>query len=274
MTTMTSKRIAWNLLLPIGLALLVYGCATAPEAPPAEAPAAPAAPVPPPAPEPPPPPAPPPAPEVAAPPAPPDPAVVGADTYKVLLDNPRVRILMVTMNQGASVPMHGHPDHVAYVLSAGKLRITPEGGAPQELKLKKGDAMFIPAERHTGENAGNTTVQAVIVEIKAGATAGAMPAGDDPVTVGPKIYKKVFENDAVRVSQIKFKKGAKIPMHSHPDHAIYVVKGGKLRVTGADGTAQDLDLAAGQAVFSPAQAHSGENVEKSTVEAVIFELKR
>ena len=42
----------------------------------------------------------------------------------------------------------------------------------------------------------------------------------DPVKVGPDIYKSIFENDRIRVNEINFKAGAHIDFHSHPDHVV------------------------------------------------------
>jgi len=42
----------------------------------------------------------------------------------------------------------------------------------------------------------------------------------DPVRVGPDIYKCTFENERVRVCEVTFKPGAKIATHSHPNHLV------------------------------------------------------
>ena len=95
----------------------------------------------------------------------------------------------------------------------------------------------------------------------------------DPAKVGPNIYKCTLDNERVRLCEVTFKPGAKIPVHSHPDHVAYVVRGGKLAVTGADGKAQDLSLKSGQALWLPAQSHSAVNSGKTEVKLVVVELK-
>ena len=87
----------------------------------------------------------------------------------------------------------------------------------------------------------------------------------DPATVGPTIYKQTFDNERVRVFEVTFKKGAEIAMHSHPDHAVYVVAGGKLEITLADGTKNVIDAKPGETFFLPAQSHSAKNIGKSTI---------
>jgi hypothetical protein len=45
------------------------------------------------------------------------------------------------------------------------------------------------------------------------------------------VSKSIMENDRVRVLQVLFKPNDKTVMHSHPDHVVYVLKGGKLKLT-------------------------------------------
>jgi quercetin dioxygenase-like cupin family protein len=50
-------------------------------------------------------------------------------------------------------------------------------------------------------------------------------AAGDPLAVGPEIYKLKFENERVRVMDITFAPGAKIDMHTHPDHITVITQG-------------------------------------------------
>ena len=98
-------------------------------------------------------------------------------------------------------------------------------------------------------------------------------AAQDPAKVATNIYKCTLDNERVRVCEVTFKPGAKIPVHSHPDHVVYVVGGGKLTITGADGKAQDVPLKSGQALWLPAQSHSAVNSGKTEVKLAVVELK-
>ena len=40
-----------------------------------------------------------------------------------------------------------------------------------------------------------------------------------------------MENDRVRVFNVTFKPGDKAVMHHHPDHVVYVLEGGKMKLT-------------------------------------------
>ena len=105
------------------------------------------------------------------------------------------------------------------------------------------------------------------------ALAATAALAQDPVKVGPDIYKVLFENERVRVCEAKFQPGDSIAMHSHPDHFVYVKSGGKLQVTGSDGKSQDIEFKAGDVLWLPAQAHKGKNVGKTEVVLIVNELK-
>lgn len=101
--------------------------------------------------------------------------------------------------------------------------------------------------------------------------AGAL--AQDPVKVNPDIYKVSFENDRVRVNEIVFKPGAKIGMHSHPDHFMYIQAPGKIKITRADGTSTDGDFKTGQIVWIAAESHSAVNTGTTELRALVVELK-
>ena len=95
----------------------------------------------------------------------------------------------------------------------------------------------------------------------------------DPVVVGPNIYKVIFENEKVRVSEITFKPGDSIPPHSHPDHFVYVLTAGKLAISRPDGTTQDFEGTPGQIVWINAETHWAKNTGDTEFKALVVELK-
>jgi quercetin dioxygenase-like cupin family protein len=95
----------------------------------------------------------------------------------------------------------------------------------------------------------------------------------DPTKVGPEVYKSVFENERIRVNEITFKPAAKIAMHQHPDHVVYWLSGGTLRIFSPDGKHMDVTAKAGEVVWLPATTHSAENIGATEIRAVQVELK-
>lgn len=94
----------------------------------------------------------------------------------------------------------------------------------------------------------------------------------DFVEAAPNQTKVLVDNEKVRVIHATFKKGDKIPMHSHPDIVVYVIKGGKVKFTTSDGKVVESDTKAGEANFRPAVTHS--HVHPEGGEAIVIELKK
>ncbi len=95
----------------------------------------------------------------------------------------------------------------------------------------------------------------------------------DPLEVAPEMYKLKFENERVRVMEVTFQPGQKIAEHSHPDHFVYVLEGGKLQITKSDGTVSDVDLKVGDTVWIPAETHRAVNTGTTIVRLLVTEIK-
>ena len=95
----------------------------------------------------------------------------------------------------------------------------------------------------------------------------------DPLKVAGNIYKLNMENERVRVLNLSLKPGEKAVMHHHPDHVVYVLKGGKAKLT-SQGKTDTLEMKAGEALFLKAQAHEAENVGQTPLEMLVVELKK
>ncbi|MES2239834.1 MAG: cupin domain-containing protein [Bacteroidota bacterium] len=96
----------------------------------------------------------------------------------------------------------------------------------------------------------------------------------DPMKVGPKVYKKVLlENDKVRVMSVEFAPGQAMPMHSHPQHTVYVLAGGTIEITEKGKPSTVSILKAGDAIYFPAVTHMGKNTGKTTIKLVVSEIK-
>ena len=96
----------------------------------------------------------------------------------------------------------------------------------------------------------------------------------DPLDVASNVYKLKMENDRVRVFDVTFRVGDKAVMHYHPDHVVYVLEGGKIKLTSQGKKTDVLDLVDGDAIFLNAQSHEAENIGESTIELLVVELKK
>ncbi|MEU8658728.1 cytoplasmic protein [Actinoplanes philippinensis] len=110
-----------------------------------------------------------------------DPAVTNPGLYRVMFENDRVRVLEYRDEPGDRTRPHRHPDSVMVTLSAFRRRVS-SGGHSVELALGAGEARWLGAQEHTGENIGDTATHSIFIELKEPAPAS---AGDGPAPLGP-----------------------------------------------------------------------------------------
>jgi quercetin dioxygenase-like cupin family protein len=94
----------------------------------------------------------------------------------------------------------------------------------------------------------------------------------DPLNVASNAYKFVNENNRMRILRVTFQPGEVAKMHHHPQHMVYVLKGGRVKLASEQNT-QEMDLKEGTAVFLDAQNHETTNVGNTIVELLVAELK-
>jgi quercetin dioxygenase-like cupin family protein len=96
----------------------------------------------------------------------------------------------------------------------------------------------------------------------------------DVLKVSPATNRVLVENQHVRVLQSTFRPGAKEPMHTHPAGWYYVTKAGTLKVTYATGKVEMWTPKVGeQSWMDGEEAHSAENVGKTTLQYILVEVK-
>ena len=95
-----------------------------------------------------------------------------------------------------------------------------------------------------------------------------------PQESAPNIYKQAFENEHVRVSEIKFNPGEKAAMHTHPyPHVLYIIEGGELTLTYPDGTSTVMKAEPGDALWIEAETHEAVNTGTTVMRATVTEIK-
>jgi beta-alanine degradation protein BauB len=95
----------------------------------------------------------------------------------------------------------------------------------------------------------------------------------DPKDVASNVYHFIMENERVRVFNATFEPGEIAAMHHHPDHIVYVLKGGKIELT-SEGKTSVLDLETGKTIFINEQEHEAKNVGQTKLELLVVELKK
>ena len=91
---------------------------------------------------------------------------VAPESYKVLLENDRVRVLEYRIKPGKKDAIHSHPDYIVYPLSSAEVKFTFPDGKTIEREGKAGEVMFFEAETHATENVGTTEAYGLIIELK------------------------------------------------------------------------------------------------------------
>ena len=95
-----------------------------------------------------------------------DAVTVAPNTYKVLLENDRVRVLEVRAQPGDTTELHSHPATVAIAISDASFRSTLADGESKEIELNAGDVLFREAVEHTTQHFGPAEAHAILVELK------------------------------------------------------------------------------------------------------------
>jgi beta-alanine degradation protein BauB len=99
-------------------------------------------------------------------------------------------------------------------------------------------------------------------------------SAQDAEKATPKVVKLKLENERVRVLEALSNPGDKEMMHSHPANIVYVIEGGKLRITTSDGKTTEVEFKAGDTLWREPVTHAAENIGTTRFHAIIVELKQ
>jgi hypothetical protein len=112
----------------------------------------------------------------------------------------------------------------------------------------------------------------ILLSACANSTVAAQAAPPDAVTADPARYSVLFENDVARLIRVKYPRGAKSVMHSHPAGCAIFYKDSRFKMTTPTGESQTFENRAGDVSCSDAYSHLPENLGGDT-ELVLFHLK-
>jgi quercetin dioxygenase-like cupin family protein len=99
------------------------------------------------------------------------------------------------------------------------------------------------------------------------------PKGPDPAKVASHVYKKLMENQFVRVLDVRFRPGDHTETHWHPNHIAYVLEGGSLDFTPHNGKTQKIPMKSGEVIWMDSGHHEASNEGKADIHALVIELK-
>ena len=110
-----------------------------------------------------------------------DPVTTNPELYSVVFENERVRVLAYQDQPGDRTQPHDHPDSVMVTLGSFRRRLG-DGDTRRDVELRAGHAAWLPAQRHFGENIGDTETRVIFVELKEPPT-----ATSEPTEIGPAV---------------------------------------------------------------------------------------
>lgn len=93
----------------------------------------------------------------------------------------------------------------------------------------------------------------------------------DTCTVAPTQCKVLKEDSKFRVIDYTAKAGDKVGMHSHPEHVVYVLEGGKTKFTMPDNSVKEVDTKPGDVLINPKTIHASDHL--TDVHVIIVEAK-
>ncbi|KJC63531.1 cupin domain-containing protein [Agreia bicolorata] len=95
---------------------------------------------------------------------------------------------------------------------------------------------------------------------------------DDPTVTNPANYTTLWENEFVRVLDYLDVPGTQTVPHRHPNSVMVTLTDFSRRLQSGD-RMFDTQLAAGTAVWLPAQSHAGQNTGTTPTHVILIELK-
>lgn len=95
-----------------------------------------------------------------------DPVKASPNLCVVPLENEKVRLFESRLQPGQVLPMHSHPQYVAYALTTATLQFTAPDGNQRQLTVPRGMAVWREPETHEVKNVGVSEARILHFELK------------------------------------------------------------------------------------------------------------
>lgn len=105
------------------------------------------------------------------------------------------------------------------------------------------------------------------------ATLAASAFAQDAVQTDGDKYQVILENSCVRVLDYHDSPGQRTLQHRHPPFVLYALSPFKRSLTLPDGKVLTREFKAGDAMWSEAQTHVGENIGQTATHVLLVEFK-
>ena len=156
---------------------------------------------------------------------------VAPDAAKVEYEDARVRVVRLRIAPNASLPMHDRPARVVIPLTPNDVRISHADGTASTTRTAANHAAWSEPTRRAVTNLANSTLENIIVELKtanAAANAAAAPVPAPPEYLSDSRHRWLFENQYIRVYDVRIPPGETTDFHRHAYDAVTVFVSGGL----------------------------------------------
>jgi quercetin dioxygenase-like cupin family protein len=190
----------------------------------------------------------------------------------LVLQNDWVRVWRSKLSPHENTPMAEHLPLVTVYLTDARLRITGADGRAEDVMQAAGTVAYRGGARYAEENLSDRLLEAIVVELKPGATKSPRITLD-PVVLDPQYHTVPFENDRVRVLRTVLAPHVKSPLHEHPHYVVVYLTELHTTMELGDGRVVDNPRRAGEVAWRDAMKHATENIGEQTAVEIQVELK-
>ena len=99
-------------------------------------------------------------------------------------------------------------------------------------------------------------------------------ATKDGMLIAPEYTRKLADTLGVKMYELTIKPGDSVGLHAHPDHAVYILQGGKAAVYFEGSGRQEMDFNPGFAMMTGPVADYGRNIGKTTIKMIVIDIYR
>ena len=192
-----------------------------------------------------------------------------------MFNNDYVKAVKFTLGPGDKLPLHQGTRRVIYSLSDYKIKWM-EGDLQTEKQWKKGQVHWHDAAQHAVENIGKTEAEYLVVARKDAVLP--LLEGDEishAISQLDVAYSSVvFDNEDVRVMEVKIPSGEKQPMHSGGHRLVYALTAYDAKYRSDKMGTKESTVKAGTAHWHGPDKHAVENTGQTSANFLIFEFKK
>ncbi len=158
-------------------------------------------------------------------------AKVAPDAVKVEYEDARIRVVRLRIAGHATLPMHDRPARVVIPLTPGDVSTTRADGTTSHVRTAAGQVAWSEPSKRSVTNL-DGALENIIVELKT--VAGPAPPLTHPPTPLPagyldeRFHHWLFENQYVRVYDVRIPPGATTDFHVHAFDSVFVGLSGGL----------------------------------------------